>query len=172
MMNLIKTSLVAGIAVFAWVNISWMVLPWHSQTIHSFKDDQSIQAALLENIDSQKPGIYSVPAMHDCKAVEGPSALVALTPKGQHFSPVKLVNELLLDIAITFLLTWLLLQTTLISYFDRLKFVLVVGLAIALASYIPYLNWWGFGLDYIAIGILDSLISALIAGLVIAKLAK
>ncbi len=172
MTNLIKTSVVAGIVVFAWVNISWMLLPWHGQTIHAFKNDQSVQSVLLENIDSEKPGIYSVPAMHDCKAVEGPSALIALTPEGQHFSPVKLVNELLLDIAIAFLITWLLLQTNITGYFNRLKFVLVIGLAIALASYIPYLNWWGFGLDYITIGILDSLISALIAGLVIAKLAK
>ncbi len=172
MVNIFKTSLVAGLAVFIWVNISWMQLPWHGQTIHSFKDDQLVQLALLQNIDSNVPGVYALPAMHKCGGVEGPSALVALTPKGQKFSPVKLVNELLLDIAVAFLITWLLLQTNLSGYVERLKFVLVAGLAIALAAYLPNLNWWGFGLDYITVGILDSLISSLIAGLVIAKMAK
>lgn len=169
MTKLLKASLIAGFAVFVWVNISWMVLPWHAQTVHSFKDDQLVQLALLQNIDSNEPGVYSVPAMHKGNAVEGPSALIALTPKGQHFSPVKLLVELLLNISISFLITWLLLQTNITAYFEKLKFVLVAGVAMTLITYVPLWNWWGFALDYVAVGCLDMLVSSLIAAWVIAK---
>jgi hypothetical protein len=172
MTKLLEASLIAGFAVFVWVNISWMVLPWHAQTVHSFKDDKAVQLALAMNINSSQPGIYSVPAMHKCNAVEGPSALVALTPMGQHFSPVKLIVELLLNISISFLVTWLLLQTNITAYFEKVKFVLVAGLSMTLITYVPLWNWWGFALDYVAVGCLDMLISSLIAALLIAKLTE
>ncbi len=37
-MNLIKGALVGGVIAFAWGWVSWMVLPWHMQTFHKFKD--------------------------------------------------------------------------------------------------------------------------------------
>ncbi len=171
--KLIKSALLGGLVAFLWVSLSWMVLPWHKNTIGYFKDDEAVRACLLENISSMDKAVYSLPSMHQGKKdAGGPRALIALSPKGGKFSPIKLLKEFGLDAVVSLLIAYLLLQSKANSYKARLGLIAVIALALSLWANLPDSNWWGFANNYIAIGILDSFITVMLAGLVIAKFAK
>jgi hypothetical protein len=70
------------------------------------------------------------------------------------------------------LLTWLLLQTTGLSYARRVVFLAVVGLASSVIVDLPNWNWWGFSGAYTAVNLVDFTLMWLFAGFVIAKVAK
>jgi hypothetical protein len=74
--------------------------------------------------------------------------------------------------AAAFLLTWLALQTSGLSYAKRVLFLGVVGLAAGVITELPNWNWWGFSGSYAAVMIADGTLTWLIAGLVIAKVCK
>lgn len=167
-----RTAMLTGLAVFAWGMISWMLLPWHSMTVKSFKNEQAVQLSLLQNIDSKESAIYSLPAMNSEKNKEqtGPYAFIALNPMGLKFSPMMMLKGFATEILIAFLITWLLMQTTGLSYWSKVKFVSLIGLATAIVAVVPNMNWWGFGLDYSLVMLVDQIVSWFIGGLVLAKL--
>jgi hypothetical protein len=75
-------------------------------------------------------------------------------------------------LAAAFLLTWLLLQTTGLGYGRRVLFLAVVGLSASVIVDLPNWNWWGFSGSFTAVNLADNVLTWLLAGLVIAKVAK
>jgi hypothetical protein len=71
-----------------------------------------------------------------------------------------------------FLLTRLLLQTSGLSYKRRVTFLAIAGLAASVMIDLPNWNWWGFSSAYTAVNLIDSTVTWLLAGLVIAKVSK
>jgi hypothetical protein len=74
--------------------------------------------------------------------------------------------------AAAFLLTWLLLHTSGLSYARRVRFLAVVGLTASVIVDLPNWNWWGFSGSFTAVGVAGNVLTCLFAGLVIAKVAK
>jgi hypothetical protein len=70
------------------------------------------------------------------------------------------------------LLTWMLLQTTGLSYARRVTFVAIAGLTASVIADLPYWNWYGFPALYTAINLIDYTLTWLLAGAVIAKVAQ
>jgi len=70
------------------------------------------------------------------------------------------------------LLTWMLLQTTGLSYAHRVGFLAIAGLAASVIADLPYWNWYSFPTTYTAINLIDCTLTWLLAGLVIAKVAN
>ena len=169
MNKLIKASLLAGFLAHLWLTVSWMAIPLHKATVHKFNDDPLIQLALLKGIDSGKPGIYAVPEMHGEKHSPGPSAFIALTPKGQTFSWKKIAVDLVQKVLSAFLLGLLMLGAGLSDFKSKIKFSVLAGVLVITMSLIPNMVWWGFALDYAAVEAVDLLMISLIFGLVLAK---
>ena len=65
MKAVIKGTIVGGIIAFIWGAVSWMVLPWHMNTMEHFKSDSSVQATILRN--APKSGVYVIPNPHEFK---------------------------------------------------------------------------------------------------------
>lgn len=161
--------MLTGLAVFAWGMISWMALPWHSMTIKSFKNEQAVQLSLLQNIDSKEPAIYAVPSMNN-KEATGPFAFIALNPMGLKMSPVMMVRGLITQILIAFCVTWLLMQTTGLNFWGKVKFVTIAAGLITAISSTQDSTWWGFANDYSLVLAADQIVSWFIGGLLLAKL--
>jgi hypothetical protein len=106
------------------------------------------------------------------KMRKGPVMFAAVRREGFGSYIRGLITQLLSLVAAAFLLTWLALQTSGLSYGKRVFFLGVVGLAAGVITELPYWNWWGFSGMYTAIMITDAALTWLIAGLVIAKVAK
>jgi hypothetical protein len=172
MAKLIKASIIAGILMHVWVTVSWMVLPLHKMTIKSFKDDPQIQLEILKNISSNKKAIYALPAMHSGKAGPGPSAFIALSPKGQKFSWTKIAFDIFNNTITAFLVGFLLMFSGIQGFKNKVFFTTIIALIVASMSTLPMINWWGFALGYAAVEILDLAIISLILGFVLAKFTK
>ncbi len=106
------------------------------------------------------------------KMQKGPVMFAAIRRAGFGSYSKGLIVQLLIQLASALLLTWLLLQTTGLSYARRVAFLAVAGLAAGVIADLPNWNWWGLSTAYIAVDIVDYALTWLLAGLVIAKVAK
>jgi len=72
-------------------------------------------------------------------------------------------------LAAAFLLSWLLLQTSGLSYWRRVIFLGAIGLAASVIVDLPNWNWWGFSGTFTAVNLADNALTWIFAGLVMAK---
>ncbi len=184
---LVLGTILGGLVAFVWSSVSWELLGWHEKTLVSFQNDEEVSAV----IDSHAPkdGTYILPGMPPTEGVtaeqqkaakaalmekmqRGPIMVAAVRRGGFGSYGRGLMIQVLSLMAASFLLTWLLLQTSGLSYGRRVAFLAITGLAASVIVDLPNWNWWGFSGTYTAVNLVDFTITWLLAGLVIAKVAK
>ncbi len=187
MRSLVLGTILGGLVAFLWSSISWEGIGWHEKTLLTFQDEDDVSAVLASHM--KQSGTYLLPAgpsQEGLHAEQRKAAQTVLMQKMQK-SPVMfaairregfgsfargIVTQLLCQMAAALLLTWLLLQTTGLSYARRVTFLAVAGLAASVIADLPNWNWWGFSGAYTAVNLIDYSITWFLAGLVIAKVAK
>jgi hypothetical protein len=185
--SLILGTILGGLMAFVWSSISWEVLGWHEKTMIGFQNQDEVSAVIASH--TSQDGTYilpSVPQTAGMTSEQKKSAMAAVMQKMQA-GPIMvaavrrggfgsygrgLIVQLLSLMAAAFLLTWLLLQTSGLSYARRVAFLAVAGLAASVIVDLPNWNWWGFSGAYTAVNLADATLTWLVAGLVIAKVAK
>jgi hypothetical protein len=185
--SLILGTILGGLMAFVWSSVSWELIGWHEKTMVGFQNEDEVSAVIASH--ATQDGTYMLPSMPPTAGMtpeQKKSALAALMQKMQT-GPITvaavrrggfgsysrgLIVQLLSLMAAAFLLTWLLLQTAGLSYARRVAFLAIVGLAASLIVDLPNWNWWGFSGAYTAVNLADSTLTWLVAGLVIAKVAK
>lgn len=189
MTKLIKAGLLGGLILFIWSTVSWMVLPWHKATMHSF----TIEKAVSQSIQSNAPrsGIYFFPSMchPDRQKVQNlaettntkemmtttqcePLLFVSVALEGMRPMPVAMGLDLAIEIAAALLVAWMLLQTQGLSYMRRVAFVVIFALAAGIFIHMCYWNWFMFDTQYTLVQVADLVVGWFLAGLVIAKICK
>jgi hypothetical protein len=83
-----------------------------------------------------------------------------------------LIIEFLIEVLESVLAVWLLAQTRRQSFAARVGFVVVIGVIAAVATNIPYWNWYGFPAAYTASYITTQIIGFVVVGLVAAAMIK
>jgi hypothetical protein len=178
---LLKGAVLGGFVAFLWVNISWMILPWHGHTISNLENEAPVAQALKEHVP--KEGLYILPWSKDHspeayeklndKTEQGPYAFMVVLPQGfKKNMPQMMIFGLLSNIFIAFLLTLLLSKTKGLTYFQKVGFIKIAAVAGALVVIIPNLIWWQFPLKYTLVTIVDTAFTWGFAGLAIAKIVK
>lgn len=185
--SLVLGTILGGLAAFIWSSISWEVLPWHEKALLTFQNDEEVSPVITSH--TAKSGVYLLPggpskegmtseqkkaaqATLMAKMQKGPVMFAAIRREGFGSYTQGLVIQLLSLMAAAFLLTWLALQTSGLSYGKRVLFLGIAGLAAGVITELPNWNWWGFSGLYTAVMIADATLTWLIAGLVIAKVCK
>ena len=185
--SLILGTILGGLMAFVWSSISWELIGWHEKTMVAFHNEDEVSAVIASH--AGQDGTYILPSMPPTvgltpeqkknviaavmqKMQAGPIMVAAVRRGGFGSYSRGLIIQLLSLMAAAFLLTWLLLQTTGLSYARRVAFLAVVGLAATVIVDLPNWNWWGFSGPYTAVNLADSTLTWLFAGLVIAKVAK
>ena len=174
--TLIKGTLLGGIILFIWVALSWMALPWHCATLKSFNEENSVAELIKSN--TTESGIYVLP--HMCEGntehldtTQGPLVFSVVRRDGYDFSsPKPYIISLVIDLIAAFFVTYLLLQMRASTYWHRVWFVTVFGIAAGILAMFPNWNWWGFSWDYTLVGFLDFVIAWFLAGLALAAITK
>ena len=176
-----------GLAAFLWSTLSWELFGWHEKAVHRFPNEDAVAAAisspavqsgvyLLPNLQSQQGMTPEQTKAAQAAAMEkfqkGPIVFAAVRSNGFGSFPQAMAIQLLSLMAAAGLLTWLLLQTTGLSYGRRVLFLAVAGLAASVIVDLPNWNWWGFSGAYTAVNLADFTLMWSFAGLVIAKVAK
>jgi hypothetical protein len=185
--SLILGTILGGLAAFLWSSISWELIGWHEKTLVAFHNEDEVSAVIASH--AGQDGTYILPSMPSTagltpeqkknvmtavmqKMQAGPIMVAAVRRGGFGSYTRGLVIQLLGLMAAAFLLTWLLLQTSGLSYARRVAFLAIVGLASSVIVDLPNWNWWGFSGAYTAVNLADSALTWLVAGLVIAKVAR
>lgn len=174
MKSLVLGTLLGGLTALVWSNVSWEVIGWHEKTLLTFQKDE--EAAAVISSHTVEDGTYLMPYGTSKEAQErmqkGPIVVAAVRRGG--IGPVGRLFAVQVAIlfAAAFLLTWLLLHTSGLSYARRVMFLAVVGLAGSVIVDLPNWNWWGFSGSFTAVDVADNVLTCLLTGLVIAKVAK
>ena len=185
--SIVLGAILGGLVAFLWSFISWEVLPWHEKALHTFQNEDEVLAVIASHTTGS--GNYLLPggpSQVGLNAEQKKAAQEILTQKMQKgplmFASIRrggfgsftrgLVTQLLIQMVSALLLTWLLLQTTGLSYGRRVAFCAVVGLTASVIADLPNWNWWGFSGTYTVVNLVDYTLTWLFAGVVVAKFAK
>ena len=185
--SLILGTILGGLVAFIWSSLSWEVLGWHEKTMRGFQNQDEVSAVIASHATAD--GTYLLPWMPSTQGMsaeqkkQAMAELIAKMQKGPiMFAAVRrggfgsyargIVVQVLSLMAAAFLLTWLLLHTSGLSYAGRVAFLGVCGLAASVIVDLPNWNWWGFSGAYTAVNLVDSTITWILAGLVMAKVVK
>ncbi len=187
--RVIISAIIGGILVFAWSMVSWMALPYHTQSIHQFKDEAAVTKFIKEQ--AVQSGVYvlpfvpsdtlSKPADEQRKVWEevqkkqqtGPMMFASVALNGTEVSMKQsMIYGLVLQIAGAFIISLILWGFCCSGYFCRLFTVISIGLLVGLLGSVPGLIWWKFSLPFTLACAADALIGWSIAGLLMAAIVK
>jgi hypothetical protein len=175
-------SVLGSIVLFLWSAIAWMLIPWPGTPLRTFKNEDAVTQAIVAN--APQSGNYLLPnadqkgvsreqqqkAME--KMAQGPIvfASVRLEPFNSMAKP--LVIQFLTQFVVALLGTFLLLQSSGLSYAGRIAFVTVIGVIIFVGGHVDEWNWWSFSNDYMMMQLGAIVIGWFLASLVIAKVVR
>jgi len=171
-----------GLAMFVWSSIAHMATPLGTTGITQMGNDQPLLAVLQQQAGTNSalfmyPNLGSGPdAMTEYagKLAASPSGLLLYHPAGQGrvFSPRLLLVEFITELVEATLAAWLLAQVRLERYAPRVTFVAAIGVVAAIATNVPYWNWYGFPGSYTAASMLVQIVGFLVVGLVAARVVR
>jgi hypothetical protein len=187
--RILLAGILGGIAMFLWSFVAHDVLPLGTAGISEMPNEAAVLGSMNASL-GQSSGLYIFPgfglgsnatrqqkasAMKDYekKLASNPSGILIYHPAGgSSLTPARLGTEFVTELIEAFLLVFLLAQTRLVSFGSRVGFVAVAGLLAAIATNIPYWNWYGFPLTYTLSSITMQFVSFLMVGIVAAAILK
>ncbi len=184
MFKILFATILGATIFFAWNSFSWMVLPWHQQTIKQLDNEEIVVKAITNNINQD--GIYLIPKQKYNTSLES----ILPNPEISNFSNNKshlafisfqsaenmtnmqdsMKYAYINNIIVSLLIVTLLACTSELSYLARVFFIVMVGMTGALLGHVPNWIWWGFDSSYTIIMIADITIGWFLAGLIMASL--
>ncbi|MCA9396242.1 MAG: hypothetical protein KC649_03645 [Candidatus Omnitrophica bacterium] len=167
-MNKLITGVAAGIVVFIWGMLSWMVLPWHQQSFSEFRGGKvAAQSVLLTTPES---GMYAYPTWNTPpdEAIKQPKllAVVSRDKKNMLFCMAK---GLLIQIFAGLIITCIVATVKLQSVKDKMILIFKIALFASVTGVLPNWLWWSFTPHYTLLAVADILVGWMLAGLIIAK---
>jgi hypothetical protein len=175
-------SVLGAVVLFVWSFIAWTLIPWPGEPLRSFTNEDAVATAIKAN--APRSGNYLMPnevkrtpGMTDeqFKAAQqaamekmsrGPVifAAIRLEPFGSMAKP--LVIKFVTLVIVALLASFLLAQTSGLSYARRVVFLTIIGLIVFVGVNVDEWNWWGFSNAYTAMQLGVLAIGWLMAGLV------
>ncbi len=181
--------IVAGVAMFFWMSIAHMVLPFGTIGVNQVPDDPAFVDAMKTSLGGAA-GLYLFPSMgvptnasraemraamdkYSAKLASNPSGVLIYNPPGMKvFTPSQLGTEFFVELLEAVLAVWLLTRTRLAGFGGRVAFVAVLGLVAILTTNISYWNWYHFPTNYTLGYMATQWLGYLVAGIVAATLLK
>ena len=161
--------ILGGLILFIWNAVSWMVFPFHGNSLKNIPENALNMQALQANMPTD--GVYHYPGLAgegsnkslaeiETQLAEGPRISLMVYKAGAselfelHTFLLNLICNLL-SVAILLLLIDRLAEKSFIKIFTSL---LLIGLLIGLMSDFPQMNWYKFPLSYTLIQVFDHII--------------
>jgi hypothetical protein len=177
-MRILLAGLAAGIAMFAWSTVAHLATSLPSLGISTLPDE-SVTVGNLSSAIGDKGGLYLFPSnmgnSPSSSAATAPGGLLVFNPKASTSAqpPLKnLIIEFFTELTEGLIAAWLVAQTALVSYFARVGFVAMIGLAAAITTNIPYWNWYTFPTLYTLGYGFTEFVAYVAAGLAIAAILR
>lgn len=190
MKRIFLAGLLGGIAMFAWTSLAHLALPLGTTGVQEIPNEAPVLAAMQASL-GQNSGFYFFPGLglgpnpskeqeragmqdYQKKLDANPSGILIYHPAGsvKALNPRQLGAEALTEFLEALLVAFLLAQTRLTGYVGRVGFVLVAGILAAMATNVPYWNWYGFPTNYTEAYAFTQIVGYLCVGLVAAAIVK
>ncbi len=177
---MIKTTfgiLLGAVFAFAWVNVSWMILPFHGKTLHQFSNEAAVTTAIKAGANEK--GVYVLPmgdkaGQMDMEAKQkGPVMFAVVRPgENKNLSMGNMILRAFLTTLVCALILGIMLSAAApkLNYIGRVMFVVMGGLFAGLAAAYPNCIWWEFPAEFVGLTIIDLVVGWGLAGLVMAGL--
>ena len=180
MKRVLAAGLAGGVVLYIWLAISWMVLPWHNQTMRPLPLENSVVPAMRQQMT--ETGVYFIPwiAAEDHgnpQAFEqwseehrrGPVAFVAyqaggIEPMAPSVFAVAAAGDLLIAL-LTAIVIWTARQSAR-GYLQRVGIAFAIGLIVALFADGAYWNWMHFPTDHSLVMGAERVVGMTLVGLV------
>jgi hypothetical protein len=174
--RIIISIVIGTFILFAWNAFSWMVLPFHSNTLNNIPensiDSELLQKTLTEDGVYHFPGLPTNNSENSIKEVErklsvGPRITLMVYKNGSTklFNPNQFFGSLILNLLTVLLTFYLLTKLKLKTLKPILLTCITIGLLIGIVSDFGQMNWFMFPLEYTIINLFDRLISFSFLGL-------
>ena len=179
MKKLALACILGALTMFIWGAISWVVLPWHKMTMHSFSNEDAVVAAIKSG--NATNGMYTIPGrstdptLIEAKRKQGPVAMISYQAEGSDMmNPVFYLKGILLDILIMFVAVSMMskISWSLASYGNRVKFMMMIGVIIGLSARIGDMIYMNMPMDFSIIYAIDEVVTWTLAGFVVARFIK
>lgn len=172
--SIVRSAIVAGIVVFLWSMISWMVLPMHKVSMNKVTDESEVTSCVMNNAPSN--GIYVIPSWEqvDKGNLKSSPFIFFNVQKSVDFTSMtrSMFCGILTQIIGAAFIAYLLFHAKGLKYWGRVWFVTIVGLVVAILGVFPAWTWWHFPFGWVFLETIDLVVGWFLGGLVMAKLIK
>jgi len=180
MKRIIISLIIGTLILFIWNALSWMVLPFHSNSLNSIPDNAINTELLKEHLT--KDGVYHYPGFPKDGAPQvinemenriktGPriTLMVFKSGKTELFSAASFLGSILINFVTVLLLYSLIHFSRVQTTKTILLMTLLIALIIGFASDLTQMNWYLFPLEYTVLNMADHSIPFLLVGILFSK---
>ncbi len=185
MIRVLIAAVAGAVVLFVWGTVSWTVLPWHTATLNTLPNEQTVVGALKAQLPHT--GVYYFPACpadyDDTEAVEqwtarhkqGPIGLMFYQAQGAEPMPGSMFGVgFALDLIATFVMAWIVCLSShhANTFLKRLGVATMLGILVAVFADLMLWNWMRAPAHYTLINAADHIVAATLAGIPIAAIIK
>jgi len=184
--RILFAGILGGVVLFIWNFVAHDLLPLGEMGVRLMPNEDAMSSALQTNLGDTS-GFYVFPtggltpgasgeqkkaAMQ--KSIEqmaaGPAGVLIYRPKRVFNFPKRLIIQFGTDVGCALLAVFLLSQTSIAGFGGKVGFVLTAGILAAIATNVPYANWYGFPKDYTLGQMIIQVVGFLLVGIVAAMM--
>ena len=186
--RILLAGIIGGIVMFIWSFIAHDLLPLGEMGVREIPNEDAVTSAIQTNLGNRN-GFYIFPGpgvspdasrqqkMEGMKRAEekmaaGPAGVLIYHPKRVFNFPKRLGIEFATEVLESLLAVFLLAQTGIRGFGGKVGFILTAGILAAIATNVPYWNWYGFPRGYTAGYMLTQVIGFLLVGIVAALIMR
>jgi len=180
--RILLAGILGGVVMFLWNFVAHELLPLGEMGVSVMQNEDAVTSALQSNL-GENAGFYFFPsggltpgATGDQKKAAmqkaqeqmaaGAGGVLIYRPKRNFNFPRRLVIEFATDVAEALLAVFLLAQTGIRGFGGKVGFVFVAGVLAAIATNVPYANWYGFPKNYTLVQMITMVVGFLLVGIV------
>jgi len=184
--RILFAGILGGVVLFIWNFVAHDLLPLGEMGVRLMPNEDAMSSALQTNLGDTS-GFYVFPtggltpgasgeqkkaAMQ--KSIEqmaaGPAGVLIYRPKRVFNFPKRLIIQFGTDVGCALMAVFLLAQTSIAGFGGKVGFVLTAGILAAIATNVPYANWYGFPKDYTLGQMIIQVVGFLLVGIVAAMM--
>lgn len=190
MKRILIAGVAGGIVLYVWGIVSWMVMPWHQ--MGRLPDETTIAQTM--RVADVPTGVYELPGQdHEAMRTmspeekekaqdqwkiaheQGPRAFIVYHAEGASVVPVmSFVGGLVLDVLLAAVAAALLSMAlpALGGLPTRILFLVLIGVYTSIATHLMNWNWMGYPLKFSLAMAGDTVVGALLLGIVLAIIVR